>query len=428
MRIIQLTPGTGSFHCGSCLRDHALVRALHGLGHRVTMVPMYLPLVVEHDDEHAAPRPVRYGGVNVYLQQKAPWLRRTPAWLHRLLDSPRLLRRVARRSGMTRARLVGDITLSVLNGEDGRQKNELDRLVASIADEQPDVVCLSNALLVGLAGAIRARLRVPVVCTLQGEDAFLDALPESVRDEAWRTLARRAADVDALIGVSRYYADTMTRRLGLASDRVHVVHNGIDLEGFPEPGAAPDPPVLGYFARMCADKGLGTLIDAFLQLKCRPDTGRLRLHVAGAMTRSDEAYVRALQQRLGPVADDVRWQPNPDRRGKLDMLAGLSVFSVPATYGEAFGLYVIEALASGVPVVQPRHGAFEEVIGATGGGVLCAADDPTALADAIETLIVDEPKRRALAAEGRRNVHARFGADRMAAEVIAILESVQPRD
>src|SRR5215472_522525 len=158
MRIIQLTPGTGSFYCGTCIRDNALVVALRALGQDALMVPMYLqPTLDEASGAEGAP--LFYGGVNVYLQQKFGLFRKTPRWLDRLFDSPGMLEAAARRAGMTRASQLGDLTVSTLRGEEGRQVKELDRLVEWLAssDGRADVVCLSNILLIGLARRIKAQ-------------------------------------------------------------------------------------------------------------------------------------------------------------------------------------------------------------------------------------------------------------------------------
>ncbi len=77
MRILHLTPGTGSFHCGSCLRDNALVKALRARGHDAMMVPLYLPLVTDADEANPE-QAVRVGGVGLFLQQKFPWFRFMP--------------------------------------------------------------------------------------------------------------------------------------------------------------------------------------------------------------------------------------------------------------------------------------------------------------------------------------------------------------
>ena len=223
MRIVQLTPGTGNFYCGTCLRDNTLVAALRREGHDAVLLPMYLPHFVDEESVAEENAPLFFGGINVYLQQKSAFFRNSPAWLDRWLDSPALLRRAAARSGMTSARDLGELTLSMLQGEEGRQAKELEKVIAWLSrkENRPDVVCLSNVLLVGLARRIRQALDVPVVCTLQGEESFVDALPEPER--CWQALRERAGDVSLFVAVSRYYGEVMTRRLGLAPERVEVV-------------------------------------------------------------------------------------------------------------------------------------------------------------------------------------------------------------
>ncbi|MBI3269019.1 MAG: glycosyltransferase family 4 protein [Planctomycetes bacterium] len=428
MRIAQLTPGTGSFFCGSCLRDNALVVALRALGHEAVSVPLYLPHLTDEEDASRG-APVFLGGINVYLQERSALFRRAPRWLDRLLDAPRLLRWASRRAGMTSPADLGTLTVSTLLGEEGRQAKELDRLavwLASAEGPRPAVICLSNALLVGLARRLRAATGAPIVCTLQGEDAFLDGLPSPHRDDAWRTLAARAAEIDAFVAVSRYYGDTMTRRLGLRTERVHVVPNGIALGGFDVAAAAPDPPAVGYLARMCPAKGLDVLAEAFVKLKGGGRVPGLRLRVAGACTPEDEPFVASVRRRLAGAGclADAEFRPNLDRVEKQAFLRGVTVFSVPATYGESFGLYVLEALASGVPVVAPRHAAFPEVLEATGGGLLCEPGDATALAAALESLLLDPARARALGLRGREAVLRDFGVARMARGVAGVLASV----
>lgn len=421
MRILQLTPGTGNFYCGQCMRDNALALALRARGHDIHMIPLYLPVMT---DEPSAldSTPIFFGGINVYLEQKFAMFRKTPGWIDRLFNSPALLRALAKLAGMTTAQDLGELTLSMLQGEDGRQAKELEKLIDWWKTvPAPDVICLSNCLLSGLARRLKQAFKVPVVCTLQGENSFLDSLPELYRAQAWKTLAERAADVDLFVGVSRYYGEVMRRRLGLAADRVAIVYNGIALDGFAPAASPPNPSVLGFLARMHAGKGLATLVDAFIELKKRGRIPGLRLRVAGAMTAQDDSFVRGLQSRVGPDAD---WLPNIDRPTKQEFLRGLSVLSVPATYGESFGLYVLEALASGVPVVQPRHAAFPELLEQTGGGILVQPDDVSALADGLEKLLLDPTQARRLGEQGRESVVRKFSVERMAENVEDVLIQV----
>jgi glycosyltransferase involved in cell wall biosynthesis len=429
MRIAQITPGAGKMFCGACLRDNALVAELRRQGHAATLTPLYLPLTLDEADQSAR-GPIFYGGINVWLEQRSVFFRHSPRWLHRMLAWRGLLKLAAGPAARTRPENAGEIALSMLRGEEGNQARELDELIDWLRLEKPDVVCLSNALLIGLTRRLRSELRVPVICTLQGEDWFLDALPPAARGPAWQTAAERAAEADLFIAPSRYFADVMQKRLRLPPARMRVVFNGINLEGFsPDPQSAirnPQFPTLGFFARMCREKGLDRLAAAFLLIRRRGRVKDLKLRAGGSCGPADQPLVDRLRRLFDKegAGDDVEFAPNPSRAAKLDFLRGLSVFSVPAACNEAFGLYVIEALASGVPVVQPAHSAFPEIVQATGGGILCDAQDANALADAIESLLLDPARARALGESGRKAVAEKFSVENMARQVAALCAEV----
>lgn len=415
--------------CGNCFRDNALVAALRQQGHDVLMVPLYLPLTLDEEDQTRG-TPIFFNGVNVFLEQKSPWFRTAPEWVHRLSASPRLLKWAAGRAAKTRAADVGDITLSMIRGEHGHQARELEELIAFLKTRpKPDIVCLSNALLAGMARRLKSELGAKIVCVLQGEDSFLDALPDDVRFLAWKTLAERCADIDLFIPPTRYFGDRMRERLKLPEDRVRVIYDGISLDGYDE-AKAPQTPTLGFFARMCREKGLDVLVEAFILLKEGRRVENLKLKLGGGCGLAERPLVDALRERLKTKGclHDVEFHPNVDRAGKLALLRSLSVFSVPALYGEAFGLYVIEALASGVPVVQPRHAAFPELVELTGGGVICEPRDPLALANALEPLLLDPEKARGLGMTGRASVREKFSAGLMAAETARAYRKLLDRD
>jgi glycosyltransferase involved in cell wall biosynthesis len=279
---------------------------------------------------------------------------------------------------------------------------------------------------------------------LQGEHSLLDGLPEALRAQCWKLMAERAAEVELLVAPSCYFANLMQQRLGVSPQRLRVVHNGINLSGYraeplarnapppPLAGTSPAspgtrPPVLGFFARMCKEKGLHTLVDAYIGLRQRGRVPGLKLRVGGSCGPMDAEFVKSLRRQLeaAGLLGDSEFRPNLDRASKLEFLRSLSVFSVPALYGEAFGLYVLEALAAGVPLVQPRSGAFPELIEATGGGVLCAPGDPQALAEAVEGLLLDPARARALAETGQRAVFEKFSAEAMARALIAALQGTR---
>jgi glycosyltransferase involved in cell wall biosynthesis len=426
MNIVQITPGAGGMFCGNCFRDNALVAALRKLGHETLLVPLYLPMTLEEADQSAG-TPIFYSGINVYLEQKIPAFSRAPAFLRRWLASPALLKWAAGRAAKTRAQDVGDLTVSMLRGEEGRQAAELEELIAWLKKgPRPDVISLSNSMLAGLARKLRLELGAPVVCMFQGEDTFLDGLPRVQREEAWRVLSERAADVDLFVAPSHYFADLMSQKLGLAPDRVRVIYNGINLDGFFPASAIPDPPVIGYFARMCREKGLDTLIEAFIQFKQRNNIPGVKLKIGGGMGPSDAPFVEQLKSRLttAGLVQDVEFFPNLDRIAKQELYRTFTVFSVPALYGEAFGLYLVEAWASGVPVVQPRHASFPELIQATGAGLLCEAGSPAALAENIERLLLNPDRLAAMRESGRKAVVQDFSIERMTQKLVELFREL----
>lgn len=442
MKLIFLTPGTGSYYCGACLRDNMLARELHRLGHDVTIAPMYLPLILDDVTLPNAPQtPIFFGGINVYLQQKLPFFRKTPAALDRLFNSTRLLRWAARHSHMTSAREQGEMTLEMLNVDTSRLHKESEKLLSWLgASGRPDLVCLSTALLAGFASEIKRRFSCPVLTFFQGEDSFLDGLPEPYRAQSWTAMKRRLADSDALLSPSRDYAGFMRQRMNLPSGAIEVVPNGITLDGFetgPAREVGPDlpagrsalsSPVIGYLARMTRDKGLELLVDAFIHLARDLGDATAQLKIGGAATVGDQPFVERMKQRLAAadLAARVSWHPNLSRPDKLAFLRSLTLFSVPAIYREAFGLYVVEAMACGVPVVQPDASAFPEIIHTGGGGVTVPPKDPAALARAWHSLLADAPRRAALAHAARTSAEQHFSSQLMAQRFLAIAQRLAP--
>lgn len=422
LKCVMLTPGTGNFFCGSCLRDHSLARGLKQEGVDITMVPLYLPHVAE---DNLSTSPLFFGGINLYVQRKFPWFEKSPTWLRNLLDHPALLRFVSRFSGMTSAQDLGEMTLSSLEmkGSQVEFVKLVDWLGASV---QPDIVILSNCLLVGFAAELKRRLKCKVASTLQGEDSFLDSLPEPFRTRAWEVLQEKCRDVDLFMPVSRTYGYGMQQRLNLPFENVQVVYNGIDLEGIPEGTSTPPMPALGFLANIIPGKGLSTLAKAFVHLKRKREHASLRLIILGSVTPFTKGYLNEVTQYLenSGVLKDCEIKTNLSRDEKYEALKKVSILSVPATYGESFGLYILEALAMGIPVVQPDHGAFRELLDTLKGGLLCEPDHAEDLALQCEVLLNDEGLRRRLGAQGKKNVKLHFTQLAMAKRVATLLKEL----
>ena len=422
MNIVQLTPGAAGMYCGGCMRDNALVAALRRKGHDALLIPLYTPLKTdEPDNSHER---IFFGGINVFLQQKSSLFRKTPEWLDRRLDQPGLLSWAAGFGVKTRAEDIADLMVSMLKGEEGNQAKELVKLTAFLTDShKADAICLSNVLLAGMAKSLREKLKVPIVCTLQGEDTYLDTLPEPQRSQSWELLKKTVAQIDGFVAVSGYYGDVMRRRLEIPESKMRVIHNGIELAGYAPAPKPPAVPTVGYFARIGPEKGLRTLANAYELLATRGNIKDVRLRVGGGLSPSDEVFVTELKAKFqaAKIGDRVDFVPNVSREDKVKFFQSLSVMSVPATYGESFGLYVIEAMACGIPVVQPEHAAFPELIAATGGGILCKPDDAADLAAKLEELLRDEPRRAALGKAGFKSTIERFNIGRVADDVVRVL-------
>jgi glycosyltransferase involved in cell wall biosynthesis len=405
------------------MRDSSLARELIAMGHEAHLVPMYLPLQLDEEQIDGS-TPVFFGGINVYLQQKYRLFRKLPRWMDQVFNGRRLLRMVAKRSHLTSANEQGEMTCLMLRLEESNLGKEVDKLVDWLKqDGKPDVIVLSNALLAGLIRELKSRLGVPVVCTFQGEDSFLDSLPKPWCNRAWEELAMRVQDADVLVAPSQFYGRLMEERLRLEPGSIHVIPNGIDLSGWRESDGE-NVKRIGYLARMCHSKGLGLLVDAFIQL----NDSSLTLAIAGTMGGGDDVYVAGLKKKLEKARLDnrVEWFPDLARQEKVDFLRDLSVFSVPVVYPEAFGLYLLEAMACGVPVVMPNASAFPEVVNSAACGVLVTPGSVGDLARGLQEML-DDPEREVVGKKGRRAVEERYHVGAMALNFEKIFGKVAPK-
>jgi glycosyltransferase involved in cell wall biosynthesis len=430
MKIAYLAAGAAGRYCGTCLHDNTLAAALTKLGVEILLVPTYTPL--RTDEESVSLPRVFFGGVNVYLQQKSALFRHTPWFFDSLLDSPRLLDWLSRRSAGMEVAKLGALTVSTLEGRQGRQRKEITKLLDWLKrDVRPDIVQVSNVLMVGIVPALREGLGVPVICNLSGEDIFLEQLEEPHYSRARSLLKQRARDVDRFTALNNYFADFMADYLDVSRRKIDVIPHGLNLEGHGmrpardagAPNAAvPREVVIGYFARVAVEKGLHILAEAFCLLAGRPDLPPLRLKAAGYMSSADQAYFQHVTARIqaAGLADRFEYIGELDRAGKIAFLQSLDMMSVPTVYHESKGISVLEAMANGVPVVLPRHGAFPELIETTGGGLLCEPMSPAALADALAELIRDPVRAAECGRRGYEAIRKYHTADHMAHEHVAL--------
>jgi glycosyltransferase involved in cell wall biosynthesis len=406
-------------YCGSCLRDNALAAELKSRGHDVLLVPLYTPTLT--DEPNVSEERVAFGGISVFLQQQSAVFRKLPRLLDRLLDSPRLIRAAASGSISTDPRSLGELTISMLKGEEGFQRKEFEKLLEWLATEAPfDVIQLPNALLASLAKPLRRELKRPIHCTLQGEDLFLDGLHAADRETAIGLIRSHVEFVDRFTAVSEYYATFMSKYLSIPVQKIDVVPLGINLAGFAQrTPSASRPFTIGYLARIAPEKGLHALCDAYVGFRQRPGVGGAQLEIAGYLAPDQRAYLREAENRLtrGGLGAEFHYRGSLDRDGKIAFLRNLDAFSVPTTYVEPKGLFLLEAMACGVPVVQPKHGAFPEILAKTSGGLLVDPGSAESLAEGLYTLWKDPELRAQLGQHGFDGVRQQYSiaksADRM---------------
>jgi len=413
-------------YCGSCLRDNAMATELIARGHDVMLLPVYTPTFT--DEPNVSNDHVVLGGISAYLEQYVPMFRKTPRWLDRLWDSKTILSLASRRSISTNPQMLGEMTVSVLKGEHGFQRKEIDKLIDWLtAQDTPDVINLPYSLLLGMAGPLKRALNVPILCTLQGEDLFLDGLQEPYRTQSLDLIREHLQHVDLFLSVSQYYADFMPDYLGIPREKMHVVPLGINPHGFDlRDQARGGPFTVGFLARIAPEKGLHVLADAYRLLRQSGELPEARFEAAGYMAADCRSYLEKIQQSLtdAGLGGEFHYRGVLDRAEKIAFLRKLDVMSVPATYDEPKGVSLLEAMACGVPLVQPRRGAFTEIIENTGGGLLVQPDDPQSLADGILKIVREKQLAEELSANGFRGVREHYSAANMADRVLEAYESV----
>ena len=426
MKIVHIVPGFGgTFYCGNCLRDSGVVASLKKAGHDAVTLPMYLPLTMNGQaSDHEIP--VFYGAVNIYLKQ-FPVFRHMPKWFENLMNSPPVLRFAAKKSGSTRASGLEDLTESMLLGSKGHQSEELQQLVDFLRNhEKPDVVHISNALLLGLAKKISEEVKVPVVCSLQDEDVWVDAMHKDQQGKMWRLLAEKAKDVNAFIAVSDFFAGVMQSRMSIPDSKMHVLHVGVNPEAYDYSRPAKTPQVIGFVSRICEENGFEILVDAFIRLRENPAFSTLKLKATGGMTGDDTKFINKQINKLKQrnLVGDFEIQADFTLSGLRDFFKSVTVLSVPVLKGEAFGLYQLEALASGVPLVQPELGAFPEIISASGGGVTYKPNTAKALAEKLAEVLSDPSKLEIMSLAGRKAVEEHFDCRKLSGQMVDIYRTL----
>jgi len=417
MKIVYLITGSGgSFYCGNCYRDMLYVKAIRKVpGVIARAVPLYLPPDSENI-RNGFEKEVFFGAISMYLREKVRIFKNMPVFLEKLVNSNPLLKLAANQAGTTRTEGLEDLTLSMIEGDNAFRKHEVDRLVKYlVAGGKPDVIHLSNALILGLARQLKQRMNVKIVCSLLNEDDWIDDMAEPYQSNAWKMIAKEAHYVDSFITPSIYSRELFKRKTGLKGDNVHIVPLGFDPESSDHIRTGSASPALGYFCRVNAHNGFDKLADAFIEIRLKNLVPGLTLHVCGGFTGDDKPFISRQIKKIKEqgLEKSVRIYPEFMGNKKLEFFNNVDVISVPVRKYDVYGLYILEANGAGIPVVQPATGAFPEIVGMTGGGLIYSPDNNEELVNTLVKLLNDPVLQKELGDAGRKNVKSELSLEKM---------------
>ena len=428
MKIVYLITGSGgSFYCGNCYRDMIYLRAIRKVkGIDATAIPLYLP-ADETNTESGLDKHVFFGAISMYLREKVPFLRNMPAFLDKVFDSTPLLKMAATRAGTTRTEGLEDMTLSMIKGENAFPEKELQRLIKYLTkDGKPDIIHLSNALIIGLARQLKKRMNVKIVCSLLNEDDWLDEMVEPYQSKAWKMISQEAANVDAFITPSNYYKNLFISKTGVPDNHFHIIPLAVDAADLTDIKPGNQYPALGYFCRINYQNGFDKLVDAFIELKAGNSLPGLTLHVSGGYTGDDKPFIAEQIKKIKShgLKGSVKLYSEFHGNSKQEFFSNIDIMSVPVRKYDGYGLYILEANTAGVPVVQPSTGAFPEIIGKTKGGITYSPDTISELASNLLKLFKNDKMRKQLGESGRENVTKELSLNKMSTGLSEVYNNV----
>jgi glycosyltransferase involved in cell wall biosynthesis len=418
MKIVYLITGSGgTFYCGNCYRDMIYLRAIRKVrGITASAIPLYLP-PDETTIESGLDKNVFFGAISMYLREKVPFLRNMPVFMEKIFDSAPMLKMAARRAGTTRTEGLEEMTLNMIKGEDAFPEKELQRLVDYLSkDGKPDIIHLSNALIIGLARQIKRKIDVKIVCSLLNEDDWIDEMAEPYQSGAWELISKEAGNVDAFLTPSNYYKELFISKTGISGNNFKVIPLGIDPGELTKIEKKDNWPAIGYFCRINSQNGIDKLVDAFIELKKSNELPGLTLHISGGYTGDDKPFI---SDQIRKIKDNgfksfVRVYPEFQGNSKQEFFSNIDIMCVPVRKHDGYGLYLLEANAAGVPVVQPSTGAFPEIIEKTLGGIVYSPDNVAELSANILKLLKDDDLRYRLGKQGKEKVLTELSLEKMA--------------
>ena len=424
LKVVYLVPGSGGgFYCENCMRDIPLINSLKQQDVDVTMIPIYLPLFTD-EENYVSYHGVFLGAINLYLKYKFPIMKKMPGWMTRFFNSLPMLKLAAKMSNSTEATSLENLTMDMLTGDMPYIEKEINELVDFLIEHiKPDIIHISNTLLIGLGINIKKRLwknkiKCKLVCTLQDEHTWLDVMKEPYRTTGWEILKNSVGEVDLFFPVSSYYKNFMDEILEIPAGKSKIVFNGIEHQKYSSVVPSSNPPVIGYLSRIHKGFGLEKLTDIYIDLKNEPGFENIQLRITGGSSSVDRKFIKQIKRKLKSYikSGDVQFYKQFDIKHRLKFFTGMTLLSVPMEQPEAFGIYLLEAMASGVPVVQPDIGAFSEIVDFESG---CVYDSEIkkSLYNAIKKIIIKPDGVESRAIKARQHTISNFSLDIVASKL-----------
>jgi glycosyltransferase involved in cell wall biosynthesis len=428
MKIVYLITGSGgSFYCGNCYRDMIYLRSIRKVpGTIASAIPLYLP-PDGTTVENGLDKNVFFGAISMYLREKVSFLKNMPVFMDKIVDSPPMLKMAAKRAGTTRTEGLEDMTLNMIKGENAFPDKELQRLVDYITkDGKPDIIHLSNALIIGLAHQIKKKIDVKIVCSLLNEDDWIDEMAEPWQSGAWDLIAKEAGNVDAFLTPSKYYKDHFISKTGISGANIHVVPLGIDPADLVNIEKKHNWPAVGYFCRINSQNGFDKLVDAFIELKLGNTLPGLTLHISGGYTGDDKSFIQEQIRKVKEkgLKSSIKIYPEFQGNSKQEFFSNIDVMCVPVRKHDGYGLYILEANAAGVPVVQPATGAFPEIVEKTGGGITYFPDSAGELSRSLAEFLNQKDLITDMGKRGKEKVLSELSLEKMSEGLSRVYNSL----
>lgn len=427
MKIAYLVPGSGdSFYCENCHRDRLYASSIRELEDtEITAVPLYLPPIGE-DFGDEFENPVFFGAVSMFLRERVKMFEHLPSFMDKILDAPPLLRFAAKKAGTTRTEGFEETTLNMIRGNDQSRVKEISRLSKHLSENgKPDIIHLSNALIMGLAKQLKDVLGSKVICSLQNEDDWIDEMVEPYRSQAWKLIGEESVNIDKFISPSEYFKKLVVEKTGINPDQIEVIPSALEEHAFNNLTKKGETPAIGFYSRLSYPNGLDKLVDAYILIMKKGEIPGMQLHICGGYTADNKSFIKEQLQKLKSNGLDhlVKLYSAFHGKQKEEFFSSIDIMSVPVRKPDAYGLYILTANSAGVPVVQPATGAFPEIIEISGGGICYSPDSVEQLSKSLTDLMKDKEKLLSFSMEGRKRVPELLSTRKMAEGILKVYKN-----